>query len=104
MALEKPDMIAVVIALAAHAGIAYAMAHVPERPPPRPSWVDVAARKNVPPPLPPPKLEPPPPPKVEKKKKPPPPPPMANEKPPEPPKEPPKPVFGATMSSTTEGD
>src|SRR5262245_39498419 len=105
MALEKPDMIAVVIALAAHAGIAYAMAHVPERPPHRPSWVEVDVRKKVPPPPPPQKLEPPPPPKVEKKKIVPPPPPPPNAKPPmEPPKEPPKPVFGATMSSTTEGD
>jgi protein TonB len=106
MPLEKPDMIAVVIALAAHAGIAYAMAHVPEKPPHRPSWVEVDVRKKVPPPPPPPKLEPPPPPKVvEKKKIVPPPPPPPNAKPPEePPKEPPKPVFGASMSSTTEAD
>jgi periplasmic protein TonB len=109
MSLSKPDLVAVIVAIAAHAGIAYGLAHVPERPTPRPQWVEVDMRKKVPPP--PPKIEVPPPPKIEPKVIPkkvkietpvaPPP----NAKPPEePPKEPPKPVFGVTMSSTTEGD
>lgn len=109
MALEKPDLVAVVVALAAHAGIAYGLAHVPERPEHRPEWVEMEVRKRVPPP--PPKVEVPPPPErkvIPKKIKvaeplPTPPPPNAKP-PPEPPKEPPKPVFGVTMSSTTEGD
>jgi periplasmic protein TonB len=111
MALSKPDFVAVVTALAAHAGIAYGLAHVPARPPHRPSWVEMEVRKRVPPP--PPKVEAPPPPPPERKvipkkikvAEPPPTPPPPNAKPPpEPPKEPPKPVFGVTMSSTTEGD
>ena len=104
MAIERSDIVAGVIALAAHAGLAYGLAHVPERPPHRPSWVEVDVRKKVPPP-PPPKIEPPKPPEPKKVvKKAPPPPPPPNQKPPEPPKEPPKPVFGVTMDSTTEGD
>ncbi|HEY2745693.1 MAG TPA: energy transducer TonB [Polyangia bacterium] len=106
MALSKPDFVALVAALAAHAGIAYGLAHIPERPPHRPSWVEMDVRKRVPPP-PPQKIDVPPPPKVipKKVKAPPPTPPPPNAKPPpEPPKEPPKPVFGVTMSSTTEGD
>ncbi|HWE28153.1 MAG TPA: energy transducer TonB [Polyangia bacterium] len=108
MPLSKPDLVAIVAALAAHAGIAYGLAHVPERPPHRPEWVEVEMRKHVPPP--PPKIELPPPPEPPKPKKikiapPPPVAPPPNTKPPEePPKEPPKPVFGVTMSSTTEGD
>jgi protein TonB len=109
MQLSNSDLVAVVVAIALHAGIAYGLAHVPERPIERPSWVEVDVRKKVPPP--PPKIEMPPPPKIEPKVIPkkvkietpvaPPP----NAKPPEePPKEPPKPVFGVTMSSTTEGD
>jgi periplasmic protein TonB len=110
MALSKPDLVAVVAALAAHAGIAYGLAHVQARPEHRPTWLEVDVRHRVPPP--PPKVEVPPPPperKVIPKKikvaEPPPTPPPPNAKPPpEPPKEPPKPVFGVTMSSTTEGD
>ncbi|MGZ3443318.1 MAG: energy transducer TonB [Polyangia bacterium] len=110
MPVAKSDLVAVVVALAAHAGIAYGLAHVRERPTHRPEWVEVEMRKHVPPP--PPKIEMPPPPeppkpkvipkkvKIETPVAPPP-----NAKPPEePPKEPPKPVFGVTMSSTTEGD
>jgi len=111
MALEKPDLVAVVVALAAHAGIAYGLAHVPARPEHRPSWVEMEVRKRVPPPPPKAEVVPPPPPerKVIPKKikvaEPTPTPPPPNAKPPpEPPKEPPKPVFGVTMSSTTEGD
>ena len=108
MPFQKPDLVAVVAALAAHAGIAYGLAHVPPQPPHRPSTVEVEVRKRVPPP-PPPKIEPPPPPErkvIPKKVKvePPQPPPPNAKPPPEPPKEPPKPVFGVTMSSTTEGD
>lgn len=104
MAIERSDIVAGVIALAAHAGLAYGLAHVRQRPPIRPSWVEVDVRKKVPPP-PPPKIEPPKPPEPKKVvHKAPPPPPPPNAKPPEPPKEPPKPVFGVTMSSTAEGD
>jgi protein TonB len=108
MALSKADVVAVVAALTAHAAMAYGLAHVPERPPHRPSWVEVDMRKKKVPPAPP-KVELPPPPepprKVEKKKvAPPPEAPPPNQPPKEPPKEPPKPVFGVTMSSTTEGD
>src|SRR6266480_1502711 len=93
MALSKADLVAVVAALTAHAAMAYGLAHVPERPPHRPSWVEVDVRK---------KKVPPPPPKVDL---PPPVAPPPNAEPPkQPPKEPPKPVFGVTMSSTTEGD
>src|SRR6185369_4530464 len=95
MPLSKPDLVAVVAALAAHAGIAYGLAHVPERPPHRPSWVEMEIKKH----------EAPPPPKIEMPKPPPPVAPPPNAEPTkEPPKEPPKPVFGVTMSSTTEGD
>jgi TonB family protein len=102
----------VICALAAHAGVAYALAHVrlPEKT--GPSVVEVDVRKREP--LPPPKIETPPePPKpeperkvVQKEKKiaPPPATPPPNK---EPPKETPKevkPVFGVTMDSTTEGD
>jgi periplasmic protein TonB len=108
MPLSKPDFVAVVAALAAHAGIAYGLAHVHAQPEHRSSWVEMEVRKKVPPPPPPQKLEPPPPPKVIPKKvkvEPPPVAPPPNAKPPEePPKEPPKPVFGVTMSSTTDGD
>ncbi|HEY1587944.1 MAG TPA: energy transducer TonB [Polyangia bacterium] len=110
MALSKPDLFAVVAALAAHAGIAYGLAHVKARPEHRTTWLEVDVRKKVPPP-PPQKVEVPPPPEHEvipkkiKVAEPPPTPPPPNAKPPpEPPKEPPKPVFGVTMSSTTEGD
>ncbi|MCA1664142.1 MAG: energy transducer TonB, partial [Myxococcales bacterium] len=111
MPLSKPDLAAVVVALAAHAGIAYGLAHVRARPPQTPRWVEVEMRKHEPPP--PPKIEMPPPPPPERKvipKKakvvvPPPVAPPPNAEPPkEPPKEPVKPVFGVTMSSTTEGD
>ena len=108
MPLSKPDLVAVVAALAAHAGIAYGLAHVPAEAQHRPSWVEMEVRHRVPPP--PPKVEVPPPPPERKAipkkvKEPPPTPPPPNAKPPpEPPKEPPKPVFGVTMSSTTEGD
>jgi periplasmic protein TonB len=111
MPLSKPDLVAVVVALAAHAGIAYGLAHVKARPAHQPTWVEVEMRKHEPPP--PPKIEMPPPPPPERKvipKKikvvePPPVAPPPNAEPPkEPPKEPVKPVFGVTMSSTTEGD
>lgn len=111
MPFSKPDLVAVVAALAAHAGIAYGLAHVPQRPENRPSWVEMEVHHRVPPP--PPKVELPPPPPPERKvipKKikivePPPVAPPPNAEPPkEPPKEPVKPVFGVTMSSTTEGD
>jgi TonB family protein len=110
---SKTDVIAVVCALAAHAGIAYGLARVrvPEKH--GPSVVEVDVRKREP--LPPPKVETPPePPKPEpprkvvmkeKKLAPPPTAPPPNQEPPkEPPKDPPKPVFGVTMDSTTEGD
>jgi len=105
MALSKPDLVALVAAFAAHAGVWYGLTHIPARPPHRPSWVEMDVRHRVPPP--PPKIDVPPPPKVipKKVKAPPPTPPPPNAKPPpEPPKEPPKPVFGVTMSSTTDGD
>ena len=112
MPLSKPDLVAVVAALAAHAGIAYGLAHVPAAPPiTGRSWVRDGGA-----------------------------PPRAataaqgraaaaaaagaqghpeedqggraaaggaaaeRQAAQEPPKEPPKPVFGVTMSSTTEGD
>src|SRR5262245_28118767 len=109
---SKVDLIAVVGALGAHAGIAFGLVHVrlPERT--QSTVVEVEVRKPPPPikvetPAEPPKPEPP---KrvVMKEKKivtpPPVTPPPNQEPPPEPPKEPPKPVFGVTMSSTTEGD
>jgi protein TonB len=106
MPFEKADIVAVVVALAAHAGLAYGLANIRERPPRRPSWVEVEMRKRKPPA--PPKVELPPPPKKEPpkivKKEPPPTVHPNKEPPPEPPKEPPKPIFGVTMSSTTEGD
>jgi protein TonB len=111
MPLSKPDVFAVVAALAAHAGIAYGLTHVRMRPDHRPSWVEMEVRQKKVPPPPPKIVEPPPPPErkvIPKKVKvvePPPTPPPPNAKPPpEPPKEPPKPIFGVTMSSTTEGD
>ena len=93
MAPSKPDLVALVAALAAHAGIAYGLVHVRARPDHRPTWIEVDVRKRVPPP--PPKFElPPPPPErkaIPKKKivEPPPTPPPPNAKPPpEPPSEP----------------
>jgi protein TonB len=90
------------------------LTRLPQTPPYKPSVVEVDMRK--PPAPPPPKIEAPPPPKPPeppprkvvpiKKAAPPPPqaPPPNAEPPKEPPKDPPKPVFGVTMSSTTEGD
>jgi protein TonB len=106
--VQRSDVVAIVIAIVLHAAIAYGLVHVKERPPHRPSWVEVDVRK---PPPPAPKITPPPPPPepkkvVERKKIAPPPeaPPPNKTPPPEPPKEPPKPVFGVNMDSVTEGD
>lgn len=113
------DLAAVAAAVAVHAGVAFALSRAPLRAPEPVRVVEVDVRRKAPPPpLPPPpqpKVEKPPPPPEPPKprprvKKPPPPQPaqapIPNEtkKPVEPPKEPPKPVFGVTMSSTTEGD
>src|SRR5262245_21136468 len=110
----KVDLIAVIGALGAHVAIAFGLIHfhMPERP--KSSIVEMEVRK------PPPRVkvetppeekkpEPEPPKKVVMKEKkiitpPPVTPPPNQEPPPEPPKEPPKPVFGVSMSSTTEGD
>lgn len=110
---SRTDVIAVICALAAHAGIAYGLARVrvPERTGPSVVEVDVRKREAPPPPKmetpPPPKPEPEPPRKVvmkEKKVAPPPTAPPPNQEVKDPPKDPPKPVFGVTMDSTTEGD
>jgi periplasmic protein TonB len=115
--LSRIDIIAAFSALALHAGIAYGLAKMPIRETPKNTVVEVDVRKKVLPPEPP-KLTPPEPPKppepeppkkvVMKQKNivtPPPSTPPPNATPPkEPPAEPPKPVFGVTMSSTTEGD
>jgi protein TonB len=111
--MSKTDFIAAVAALATHAGIAWGLSAVKPLDAPKPSVVEVDVRKKQLPP-PPPKIETPPePPKpeperkvVEKVKKMPPPTtmPPPNKTVPEPPKEPPKPVFGINMESTTEGD
>ena len=113
------DTVAIVAAITVHAVLGVALAMTPKRPPGPPKVISVDVRKNVvappelppPPKLEPPKPEPPKPPKPEpqKIKRPPEPakaPPPNETKPPpkEPPKEPPKPVFGVSMSSTTEGD
>jgi TonB family protein len=113
---SRIDTLALLCALAAHAGIAYGLArvHVPERNGPSVLEVDVRKREPLPPPKvetppEPPKPEPEPPRKVVQKEKkivtPPPMAPPPNQEPPkEPPKDPPKPVFGVTMDSTTEGE
>jgi protein TonB len=106
---SKPDVVALVAAIVAHAGIACALASVRARPPRRPEWVEVDMRRPVPA-APKVKLPPPEPPKPRViprrvKIEPPPMAPPPNAEPPKaPPKEPPKPVFGATMASTTESD
>lgn len=109
------DAVATVAAFAVHAVLGVGLAMTPKRPPNPPKVISVDVRKKVeaPPPLPPPPKPPEPPkpepPKPEKIKRPPepartPPPNEAKPPPKEPPKEPPKPVFGVSMSSTTEGD
>ncbi|HZS38166.1 MAG TPA: TonB family protein [Polyangia bacterium] len=115
---SRDDLIAAVCALTAHVAVAFALISMP--PPPARSavsTVEVDVRKKLPPPPPvetkvePPKIEPP---KPEPRKviariKPMAPPPVQapppNQEPPkDPPKDPPKPVFGMTMSSTTDGE
>ncbi len=112
----RTDLIAAVAALAAHAGIAYGLSSMKLRTAPPPQIVEVEVRKTPPPPvLTPPEPQKPPEPVPEPKRvivkhktKPPvepPAPPPPNAPPPKtPPKDPPKPVFGVTMSSTTESD
>jgi protein TonB len=106
----KSDLYAFLVAIAAHAGMAYGLVHMPPRPPHQPSVVEVEVRKPPPPvkPLtPPPQPPPPEPPKKVVRHLPPPPaatPPPNVEPPKQPPKEPPPPVFGVNMDSTTEGD
>lgn len=114
----RTDLIAAVCALAAHAGIAYGLSSMKVRETPRPQIVEVEVRHPTPPPpaLTPPEPPKPPPPapppprrvivqhKVKLPPEPPAPPPPNATPPKTPPKDPPKPVFGVTMSSTTEGD
>ncbi len=112
--MAKVDLIAVTVALAAHATLAFGLSHLRPPEPKRSSTVEFEVRKAPPPPppviIPEPEKPPEPPPperKIVVKKSPEPfvPPPPSNAPPPkEPPKEPPKPVFGVSMSSTTEGD
>ncbi len=116
---SRTDLIAGLSALTMHAAVAFGLVHMPQPKPHENVTVEVDVRKQAPPPAPitppePPKIvEPPPPPprKVIARIKPqaaPPPPPVApppNATPPkDPPKDPPKPVFGLTMSSTTDSD
>jgi periplasmic protein TonB len=117
---ERDDLIASVCAVIAHVAVAIGLFVLPApRPRPPVSTVEVDVRKRVPPPPPPvetkaepPKPEPQPPPRKViariKPDVPPPPPPQTpppNQEPPkDPPKDPPKPVFGMTMSSTTDGE
>lgn len=109
---SRTDAIALICALAAHAGVAYALVHVQVPEKTAPSILEVDVRKREPPP--PPKMETPPePPKPEPERKvipkekkvaPPPSAPPPNQEPPkEPPKEAPR-VFGVTMDSTTDSD
>jgi periplasmic protein TonB len=102
--LRRIDTLAIVLALAFHAGIAFAMIHMPVRPPTAPTVIEVAMRKPPPQTVMP---EPPPPPErkiVQKIKQAPPPntPPAPTPK--EPPKEPPKPVFGMAPTELTNDD
>ena len=47
--LGRTDIVAVVVALAAHAGLAYGLAHMPPLPDRPPSVVEVEVRKPKPP-------------------------------------------------------
>jgi protein TonB len=117
---RAPEQIGALGSLLLHCVFALALVlwHVP-RPSLLPQIIQVDVKKPAPPPpvvatppLPPPKETPPPPPKPVRVRQPQPPaPPQApipNETPKEPPKtppaEPPKPVFGVSMASTTEGE
>jgi periplasmic protein TonB len=117
--VTRTDLIAALLALWLHAGVAFGLAYLPDRVGRRSGdLVELEVRKRERPPEPPkmtppepPKLPPPPPRKVVARVKPltpPPPPPQTpppnKTPPPEPPKETAKPVFGVTMESTTTGD
>jgi protein TonB len=107
------DLVATLVALFAHAVIAYGLLHIPVRHPIVRKVVEFDVRRPAPRPTPitppPPKVEPPPPPRrlavrVKPVISPPVATPPPNTTPKETPPEPPKPVFGVTTSSTTDSD
>jgi TonB family protein len=119
--VNRADAVSALCAVIAHLGFAIALAYAPSRLSKGPSVVEFEVRKPKPPPEAPkltqpepPKPPPPPPPPLvrkvvmQKRDVPPPtpapPPPPNVTQPKEPPKEPPRPVFGINMESTTEGD